>query len=101
MSNKKDYIEREAAVAFLENMAASRYLIQCFENKEKYLPPMWKRCGTGSGKNNWTVLIIVQSADMMQHTLMMERRFAELLARSVAQRWTERVINNGKSIRLF
>lgn len=32
----KEYIERETAVAFLENMAASRYLIQCFENKEKF-----------------------------------------------------------------
>ena len=32
----KEYIEREAAVAFLENMAASRYLIQCFESKEKF-----------------------------------------------------------------
>lgn len=32
----KEYIERDAAVAFLENMAASRYLIQCFENKEKF-----------------------------------------------------------------
>lgn len=32
----KEYIEREAAVAFLENMAASRYLIQCFEDKEKF-----------------------------------------------------------------
>lgn len=31
-----EYIEREAVVAFLENMAASRYLIQCFENKEKF-----------------------------------------------------------------
>ena len=36
MSDKKEYIEREAAVAFLENMAASRYLIQCFENKERF-----------------------------------------------------------------
>ena len=33
----KEYIEREAAVAFLENMAASRYLIQSFENKERFL----------------------------------------------------------------
>lgn len=32
----KEYIERKAAVAFLENMAASRYLIQCFEDKEKF-----------------------------------------------------------------
>ena len=32
----KEYIEREAAIAFLENMAASRYLIQCFESKEKF-----------------------------------------------------------------
>jgi hypothetical protein len=32
----KEYIERAAAVAFLENMAASRYLIQCFEDKEKF-----------------------------------------------------------------
>lgn len=32
----KEYIERDAAVAFLENMAASRYLIQCFENKERF-----------------------------------------------------------------
>ena len=32
----KEYIERDAAVAFLENMAASRYLIQCFENKEQF-----------------------------------------------------------------
>lgn len=32
----KEYIEREAAVAFLENMAASKYLIQCFESKEKF-----------------------------------------------------------------
>lgn len=32
----KEYIERAAAVAFLENMAASRYLIQSFENKEKF-----------------------------------------------------------------
>ena len=32
----KEYIEREAAIAFLENMAASRYLIQCFENKERF-----------------------------------------------------------------
>ena len=32
----KEYIEREAAVAFLENMAASRYLIQSFEDKEKF-----------------------------------------------------------------
>jgi hypothetical protein len=32
----KEYIEREAAVAFLENMAASTYLIQCFEDKEKF-----------------------------------------------------------------
>ena len=32
----KEYIEREAAVAFLENMAASKYLIQCFEDKEKF-----------------------------------------------------------------
>ena len=32
----KEYIEREAVIAFLENMAASRYLIQCFENKEKF-----------------------------------------------------------------
>lgn len=32
----KEYIERDAAVAFLENMAASRYLIQCFEDKEKF-----------------------------------------------------------------
>ena len=31
-----EYIEREAAVAFLENMAASRYLIQCFESKERF-----------------------------------------------------------------
>lgn len=33
---EKEFIEREAVVAFLENMAASRYLIQCFENKEKF-----------------------------------------------------------------
>ena len=33
---EKEYIEREAAVAFLEHMAASRYLIQCFESKEKF-----------------------------------------------------------------
>ena len=32
----KEYIEREAVVAFLENMAASRYLIQCFEDKERF-----------------------------------------------------------------
>jgi hypothetical protein len=32
----KEYIRRETAVAFLENMAASRYLIQCFEDKEKF-----------------------------------------------------------------
>ena len=32
----KECIEREAVVAFLENMAASRYLIQCFEDKEKF-----------------------------------------------------------------
>ena len=32
----KEYIERGTVVAFLENMAASRYLIQCFENKEKF-----------------------------------------------------------------
>lgn len=32
----KEYIEREAAVAFLENMAASRYLIQSLENKERF-----------------------------------------------------------------
>lgn len=32
----KEYIERETVVTFLENMAASRYLIQCFENKEKF-----------------------------------------------------------------
>ena len=32
----EEYIERDTAVAFLENMAASRYLIQCFENKEKF-----------------------------------------------------------------
>ena len=32
----KEYIEREVIVAFLENMAASRYLIQCFENKERF-----------------------------------------------------------------
>ena len=32
----KEYIGREEVVAFLENMAASRYLIQCFENKEKF-----------------------------------------------------------------
>lgn len=32
----KEYIEREAVVVFLENIAASRYLIQCFENKEKF-----------------------------------------------------------------
>lgn len=32
----KEYIERDAAVAFLENMAASRYLIQCFKDKEKF-----------------------------------------------------------------
>ena len=32
----KEYIERETAVAFLENMAASKYLIQCFESKEKF-----------------------------------------------------------------
>lgn len=31
-----EYIERETVVAFLENMAASRYLIQCFENQEKF-----------------------------------------------------------------
>jgi hypothetical protein len=33
---EKEFIEREAVIAFLENMAASRYLIQCFENKEKF-----------------------------------------------------------------
>ena len=32
----KEYIEREATIAFLENMAASRYLIQCFEDKERF-----------------------------------------------------------------
>jgi hypothetical protein len=32
----KEYIERDAAIAFLENMAASRYLIQCFESKERF-----------------------------------------------------------------
>ena len=32
----KEYIEREAIIAFLENMAASRYLIQCFEDKERF-----------------------------------------------------------------
>ena len=32
----KEYIERESVVAFLENMAASRYLIQCFEDNEKF-----------------------------------------------------------------
>lgn len=32
----KEYIERDTAVAFLENMAASRYLIQCFEDKERF-----------------------------------------------------------------
>lgn len=32
----KEYIERDAAVAFLENMEASKYLIQCFENKERF-----------------------------------------------------------------
>ena len=31
-----EYIERNAVVAFLENMAASRYLIQCFGDKEKF-----------------------------------------------------------------
>ena len=31
-----EYIEREAAVAFLENMAASRYLVHCFESKERF-----------------------------------------------------------------
>ena len=36
MNDKKEYIEREAAVAFLENMVASRYLIQCFENKDRF-----------------------------------------------------------------
>lgn len=49
----KEYIEREAAVAFLENMAASRYLIQSFENKEKFpaadVAPVihgeWIECG--------------------------------------------------------
>lgn len=33
---EKEFIEREAVIAFLENMAASRYLIQCFESKEKF-----------------------------------------------------------------
>jgi hypothetical protein len=32
----KEYIEREAVVAFIENMAASQYLIQCFKNKEHF-----------------------------------------------------------------
>lgn len=32
----KEYIKRETIVTFLENMAASRYLIQCFESKEKF-----------------------------------------------------------------
>lgn len=32
----KEYIERDAAVAFLENMEASEHLIQCFEDKEKF-----------------------------------------------------------------
>lgn len=32
----EDYIKRETAVAFLENMAASRYLIQCFQDKERF-----------------------------------------------------------------
>ena len=32
----KEYIERDAVVVFLENMAASRYLIQCFESKEQF-----------------------------------------------------------------
>ena len=32
----KEYIERESVIAFLENMSASRYLIQCLENKEKF-----------------------------------------------------------------
>lgn len=32
----KEYIERDAAVAFLENMEASKHLIQCFENKERF-----------------------------------------------------------------
>ena len=32
----KEYIERETVVAFLENMAASKYLVQCFEDKEKF-----------------------------------------------------------------
>lgn len=32
----KEYIERETVVAFLENMAASRFLIQSFQSKEKF-----------------------------------------------------------------
>ena len=32
----EDYIKRETVIAFLENMAASRYLIQCFQDKEKF-----------------------------------------------------------------
>ena len=32
----KEYIKRDTAVVFLENMAASRYLIQCFEDKERF-----------------------------------------------------------------
>lgn len=32
----KEYIERETVIAFLENIAASRYLIQCFSDKNKF-----------------------------------------------------------------
>ena len=41
----KEYVERDAVIAFLENMAASRYLIQCFEDKERFpaadVAPVW------------------------------------------------------------
>lgn len=36
MNKNKEYIERESVIAFLENMAASKYLIQCFESKERF-----------------------------------------------------------------
>jgi hypothetical protein len=42
-----DYLKRKTVIAFLENMAASRYLIQCFENKAKFPAENVKEVGFG------------------------------------------------------
>ena len=48
----EDYIKRETVIAFLENIAASQYLIQCFQDKERFPAENVKLEQHGEWKNS-------------------------------------------------